>query len=119
MDFAIDLTNGYPGMTYEKANTILNNVYLSLSVVKGSFFAAPEFGMSRRGRMKNTAENAKLIRDDAIFALQWLLDSKRATSVQVNTERDMSQDLYRLKLLVTVTQADGRRVSFEKFVEVV
>jgi hypothetical protein len=37
----------------------------------------------------------------------------------VYSQRDRTQDLHRLKLLVEVTQADGRQVSFDTFVEVV
>jgi len=120
MDFAILINNdGCGEMTFGKAGDIMNNVFLSLSIEKGAFFAAPGFGMARRERMKNTVQNARLIRDDALSALRWLLDTGRASDIQVETGRDMSQDLHRLKLLVTVTQADGNRVTFEKFVEVV
>lgn len=120
MDFAILINNGGCGeMTFDQAGDIMNNVFLSLSIEKGSFFAAPGFGMVRRERMKNTGKNARLIRDDAAAALQWLIDTGRAADVRVDVERDAARDPHRLRLLVTVTQADGNRVTFEKFVEVV
>ena len=119
MDFAILTDTGSGAMTFGKAGDIMNNVFLSLSIARGSFFASPGFGMPRRERMKNTAHNARLIKDDAAAALRWLLDTGRAADIQVEVERDPARDPHRLLLQVTVTQADGNRVTFKKFVEVV
>lgn len=119
MDFAILTDKGNGEMTFEKAGDIMNNVFLSLSIEKGTYFAAPEFGMPQRKRIKNTAENARLIGDDAAAALAWLKETGRAADVRVEVERAPAIDPHRLKLLVNVTQTDGNRVTFEKFVEVV
>lgn len=104
-----------------KAETIFNNVYLSLMLQKGSFFAAPEFGsrLHLLHRAKNTARTEMLAREYCREALQWLLDTGRATAVAVFAERDRTQNLNLLKLLVEVTQADGRELTFQTFVEVV
>lgn len=104
-----------------KAGTIFNNVYLSLMLRKGSFFAAPEFGsrLHLLHRAKNTARTELLAREYCREALQWLLDTGRATAVEVFAERDRQQNLNLLKLLVEVTQADGRELTFQTFVEVV
>ncbi|OPY00365.1 MAG: Phage protein GP46 [Syntrophorhabdus sp. PtaB.Bin047] len=123
MDFRIltddDATVGR--MTFDPAGDIMNNVYLSLVVKRGSWFQNPEFGsrLHLLQRAKNTAKTAALAEEYCREALRWLIDCDRATKVDVRTERDRSQDLHRLKLLVEVTQADGRQVSFERFVEVV
>jgi len=123
MDFRIltddDATVGR--MTFDPAGDIMNNVYLSLVVKRGSWFQNPEFGsrLHLLHRAKNTEKTAALAEEYCREALQWLLDVGRATKVDVHTERDRSQDLHRLKLLVEVTQADGRQVSFGTFVEVV
>jgi phage gp46-like protein len=119
MDFAIVTDGMTSSLTFGKADTIINNVFLSLSVVQGSWFANPQFGMRKRERMKNTEQNARLVAEDAKAALKWLVDTGRATAVEVSAQRDRTQDVSRLKLLVEVTQADGRSVTFEKFVEVV
>jgi len=119
VDFAIEMIDGLPAMAFTPATDIYNNVVLSLSITQGSWFADPAFGMRRRDRLKNTEANARLVEADCRAALQWLLDTGRATRIEVTSERDRSQDLGRLKLLVTVTQADGRLVPFEKFYEVV
>jgi phage gp46-like protein len=123
MDFKIltddDATVGR--MTFDPAGDIMNNVYLSLVVKRGSWFQNPDFGsrLHLLQRAKNTEKTAALAEEYCREALQWLLDVGRATKVDVRTERDRSQDLHRLKLLVEVTQVDGRQVSFERFVEVV
>jgi len=108
-------------MTFDPAGDIMNNVYLSLVMKRGSWFQNPEFGsrLHLLQRAKNTQKTAALAEEYCREALQWLLDVGRATKVDVRTERDRSQDLHRLKLLVEVTQADGRQVSFGTFVEVV
>lgn len=104
-----------------KAETIFNNVYLSLMLRKGSFFAAPDFGsrLHLLHRAKNTARTELLAREYCREALQWLLDTGRATAVEVFAERDRQQNLNLLKLLVEVTQTDGRELTFQTFVEVV
>jgi phage gp46-like protein len=119
MDFAIT-TDGICGaMTWDKAATIFNNIFLSLTITRGEFFAAPDFGLRNRGRMKNTERNALLVRDDCRQALQWLIDTGRATSIDVGVERDRIQDPNRLKVLVTAVQANGQAVTFETFKAVV
>jgi len=121
MDFKIDINNqtGTGEMTFDKADTIMNNIYLSLTVEKGKFFQNPEFGsrLHLLQRAKNTDQTAALAGEYCKEALQWLLDTGRAGKVDVYTERDA--ELNRLNLLAEVTQADGQQVSFETFVEVI
>lgn len=120
MDFAITIpADGQAQMTFDEAGDIFNNIYLSVTVEKGSFFHNPGFGLRRRDRLKNTEATAELIRHDYKDALQWLIDTGRAKSVDVSAERDRRQDLNRLKLLIEVVQADGRTVTFTTFKEVV
>lgn len=118
MDFSITIQEGRAQMTFAPASGIFNNIYLSLAVEKGSFFHNPGFGLRRRDRLKNTEATAALIRHDYLDALQWLVDTGRARSVDVAVERDRRQDLTRLKLLVEVVQTDGRVVTFTTFREV-
>ena len=123
MDFRIltDDDAAVGQMTFDPAGDIMNNIYLSLVVRRGSWFQNPDFGsrLHLLERAKNTEKTAALAEEYCREALQWLIDTGRATRIDVRTERDRSQDLHRLKLLVEVTQADGRQVSFERFVEVV
>ncbi len=121
MDFSLIIDNqtGTADMSFDQCTNLLNNVWLSLTVIQGTWFHRPTFGMPRRERLKNTPQTARLIRQDCLQALQWLLDTGRATNIEVLTERDRSQDLNRLKIAVQVQQADGRSISFTTFREVV
>lgn len=121
MDFAIVIDNqaGTADMSFDQADSIINNIYLSLTVIKGTWFHRPGFGVARRERMKNTLQTARLIQQDCQEALQWLIDTGRATTVDVAAERDRTQNLNRLKIAVQVQQADGNIVTFTTFREVV
>jgi phage gp46-like protein len=124
MDFAITIDNrtGLGAMTFEKATTIMNNIYLSLTVQQGSFFADPAFGsrLYLLRRAKNTDKTMNLAIEYCKEALQWLIDTKKAVAVDVWAERERIQDLNRLKLLVEVTPYTGAApVAFSIFVEVV
>lgn len=121
MDFKIYTEDAVGQMTFDKTDNIFNNVFLSLMIEKGSFFQNPEVGsrLHLLKRAKNTEKNAALAEEYSKEALQWLIDTGRARKINIYTQRDRIQDLNRLKLLVEVTQSDGRQVSFETFVEVV
>lgn len=124
MDFTIDIaTDGLAtgGMTFNKAENIMNNIYLSLMIRRGAWFQNPDFGsrLHLLLRAKNTPHTAALAEDYCKEALQWLIDTGRATKISVYSQRDRTQDLHRLKLAIEVTQSDGRRVTFDTFVEVV
>ncbi len=121
MDFKILTEDGIGQMTFDPAGNIMNNIFLSLMVQKGSFFQNPDFGsrLHLLKREKNTERTAALAEEYCKEALQWLLDTGRATKIEVFSQRDTTQDLHRLKLLVEVTQGDGRVVPFNTFVEVV
>lgn len=108
-------------MSFEKATdgNILNNIYLSLMVKKGSFFQNPDFGSRLHILKKNTDRNEALAVEYCKEALQWLIDTGRASKIDIYTERDRTQNLNRLKLLVEATKADGDVVTFWTFLEVV
>ena len=124
MDFAITINNqnGTAEMTYDKATTLENNIYLSLTVQRGSFFANTSFGsrlhLLQRG--KNTNRTMRLAIDYAKEALQWMIDTGKARTVEVWAERDRIQDIHRLKLLVEVIPVNSDQpVAFSIFIEVV
>lgn len=121
MDFAI-LTNGITGqMTFDPVTDIGNNVWLSLEVDKGSFFQNPNFGsrLYLLKREKNTETTAALAVDYCKEALKWLLDTGRATNIDISYQRDVLENPNRLKVLIAVTQANGQQAGFTYFVEVV
>jgi phage gp46-like protein len=124
MDFAIVVSvdgKATGEMTFDQSENgnLMNNVWLSLSVKKGSFFQNPDFGLKDRGRMKNTERTAAIVVDDFRDALQWIVDTKKAKKIDVFAERDRTQDLHRLKILVAVTPVSGDAITFTRFVEVV
>lgn len=114
MDFAIVDSD----QTFTPATDIGNNIYISLAVVRGTWWFNRSFGMRDTRRLKNTAQNARLVEAYIREALQWLIDTGRAAQIDIATERDLTQDLHRLKAVITVTQSNGRQVTFDKFVEV-
>jgi len=122
MDFALQIDNrGQAAMTFDKETTIVNNIYLSLMVKKGSFFYDTTFGsrLHELAREKNTPGTARKAEDYCREALQWLLDTGKATRIDVYTERDPAQDPHRLKLLGEATPANGPAVPFSTFINVV
>lgn len=119
MDFAIAMQEGQAAMTFEPASNIFNNVYLSLTIKQGAFFAAPGFGNRFHLLKKNSARTEALVEEYGKEALKWLLDTGRAESVKVYAQRDTLRDTTRINLLVEVVQVNGQLVRFEHFVEVV
>ena len=121
MDFAIDISGSEGRMTFSPAQDIRNNVYLSVVTQRGAFFQNPLFGsrLHLLHRAKNTDATARLAREYALEALQWLLDTGRASDVEVTVERDKTRDLCRLALQIGVAQANRKQISFKIFVEVV
>jgi phage gp46-like protein len=124
MDFALTIDNqtGLAQMTFDQTTTLMNNIYLSLTVQQGSFFANTSFGsrLHLLRRAKNTETTKRLAMDYCREALQWLINTGKAVAVDVYAERDRTQDLHRLKLLVEVTPYTGADpVAFSIFVEVI
>lgn len=118
MSFSVTSKDGAPVMSFQSGSDLLTNVILSVEIARGTFFAAPDFGLRRRPQAKSTPRTARLIKQDIEEALQWLLDTGRATSIEVEVEID-SADRHRIKWRALVTGAKGNQISYEKFVEVV
>jgi phage gp46-like protein len=124
LDFAITIEDqtGPGAMTFDKATTIMNNIYLSLKVKRGSFFANTIFGsrLYLLERAKNTDNTMRLAMDYCKEALQWMIDAGLARTVNVRAQRTPAEDLYRLKLLIEVTPANSDQpVAFSTFINVV
>jgi len=119
MDYTLATTGISADMSFAKSADIRNNIFLSLTIRQGTWWADPLFGLRDRGRMKITSQTVRLLRGDCLEALQWILDSGRAKSLEVTVLRDTTENLNRVKASVEAVQADGRRVTFDKFIEVV
>jgi phage gp46-like protein len=100
----------------ETTDTLLNNIFLSLNMPRGSWWFNQQFGsrLHELNREKDVARVEMLARKYAEEALQWLLESGRAAAVEAATVRVSGG----LLLTVTVTPAAGESVNFEKFVPV-
>lgn len=103
---------------FAKAENILNNIYLSIMVRKGSFFFNTDFGSRLHLLKKLTNRNVALAKDYLDEALQWILDTGKAKKIETFTEKDLSTT-NRLNILVIATQANDIITTFETFVEVV
>lgn len=117
MDFNISMKDGLAQMSFDKSKTIFNNIFLSLMVRRGAFFYDPDFGsrLHLLLRAKNTEQTAALAEEYCTEALRWIIETGRATKIDITAER-VGTD--RLHLLVEVTQADGRKITFNTFIEV-
>lgn len=118
MSFAVTMQDGLPCMAFKSGNDLLTNMILSLEIAQGSFFADPTFGLRPRPQAKRTQKMVRLIKGDIEDALQWLLDTGRASSIEVTMEIP-TNDLYRVTALVEATAPNGGQIRYEKFVEVV
>ena len=101
-------------MTFDE---IKEELQMSLTVARGSFYKKPEFG-HRFGELKNAvaSETTRVKCESyAIEALQWMIDYKHLKSV---TAVATYQTDDRLLLHVEATAYTGNTVEFERFVEV-
>ena len=121
MDFMIETSGILGEMTFEPAENVLNNIYLSLAIPRGSLFCAAAFGsrLHLLARSKNTPEAAALAKDYCLEALQWLIDCGRVVSIDIAIERNPEEDPHRLKAHIQAVQADQTVVTFDTFQEVV
>ena len=118
-DFQIDITNPVePGLTYDKETTVINNIYLSLAIKKGSFFQNTELGSLLHTIKKIIPTTPNLVIDYINQALKWIVDAGRITDLEVISEID-DNVMNRVNFKVTATQANGLLVTFTNFVSVV
>lgn len=100
------------------SSDIMNNIYLSLAIERGSWWFNPDFGLRPINRMKNTEQTARLIEVYIREALQWLLDMGRAKSIDVYLKRDSSVS-GRICAVIEAVQTDGLAVQYSHYIEVV
>jgi len=113
MDFQIDNT----GLTFNKNVDIRTDVYTSLNVAQGTFFQNPGFGSKLTQVKKVTANNLLLAQQYVQNALQWLLQTGRATQISSIVEKD-DNDFNRLNIKVTIVQANGVLLYYQQFFDV-
>ncbi|MBI5598661.1 MAG: phage GP46 family protein [Deltaproteobacteria bacterium] len=119
-DFIIDpYTKDYTVSKGQYALTtdIRNNIYLSLTIRRGSWPFNPEFGsrlylLEREKSVDRVAKKAKEYCDEA---LKWIIDKDRAESIEVTTELDKANS--RLKCLIEA-KSNGETITQTIFVKV-
>jgi phage gp46-like protein len=109
--------DGKPVMSFDKDDSIIQNIWLSIFIKKGSFWAAPDLG-SRLYLVKkvipSAAVDAKAYIDEC---LKWLLDSGRMLDVTVTCELNATQK--RIDISVVGHKGTGQDVKFDTFYQVV
>jgi len=109
---------GQAELTDQPGSDLMNQVYLSLAIRRGSWFFNPEFGsrLHLLQREKNLPRTEQLLKDYVSEALQWLYDTGRIIAHETVTERAVNSG--RIKYTVTVTAADGELVTYTNFARV-
>jgi len=103
---------------FAKANNILNNIFLSIMIERGSFFFNTDFGSRLHLLKKMTDRNVALAKSYIDEALQWILDTGKAKTIETRTERDLNVT-NRINFQVVATQANDAITTFESFIEVI
>jgi phage gp46-like protein len=118
MDFQISASgDGRTGtMQFQKNMDIKTGMWLSISTEKGTFFQDPGFGLTKMTKV--TDQDIPLYTGYIEEALDWLLQSGRAKSIDVLVERDL-QDVTRLNIKVQATQPNGLIVTYETYQRVI
>lgn len=81
MDFQINTINGIGVMTWLKNMDLRSDVFFSLSIKRGQWFADLNFGSRLHTIKKLTDPNILLAHQYCLEALQWLQQTGRATSI--------------------------------------
>lgn len=106
----------------DPAGGLANAVYLRLMTPVGSYWADPLLGskLHQLQRTKDLARVEILARQYAEQALAPILADARATAIVVTTQRVKAADATgRLNLLIEVTDAGGKRLTFTHPVQVI
>lgn len=108
--------DGTLGLSFDAfEDTIKNNMINSVMVPLGNFFQRPSFGSRVTAVIKITDNSLELIKSYVLESLQWLLDTGRAVSHEVEVTQ---ADRHRIKIDLSTIQADGREITFAVFKEV-
>lgn len=115
-DYTLRMINGLPTSEAIAGDSRFANVYLSMRIRRGAWWAAPAFGARTLGG-KQTDVVVGLARARIAESLRWLVGSGRATDVQVHVERD--SQYMRMHCRVRVKWRDASEETYQSWVEVV
>lgn len=115
-DFKIRNVSGLFEYTMDGTDGIENNVSLSLSIPKGSWWYNPNFGHELDSIKKITANLSADVETAVKNALQWLIDSGKIKDLSVSTGYD--EDAKRVKANISVKDNTGAEFKFTRFIAV-
>ncbi len=105
-DYALESTENGLEFGFGMADSLRNNLMLSLLVRRGSLFSATWFGSRLHVIEHVTPQDMELARDYCMEALRWLIQTGRIVSADIQVEQDLS-DRNRMNILVTATKPTG------------
>jgi phage gp46-like protein len=117
MDFKVNLTHGFGHMVFEKNTDIGTDLYFSLMIKKGSWFANPDFGCELYKLKKVTDGNLLLAKQYVLSALDWLKTTGRAKSIKADVKKDLFKT-NQIDIIIEVEQANGVKLFYEMFDDV-
>lgn len=115
-DIAINFSGKTPVLAIEWGDGIINMIYLSLSVNKGSYFFNLEFGSDLYTIDKVTDATVDLARQYAEAALRSLVERRRIMDLVVTAIRN--DTAAGIDLSVSARRSDGTPVSLKFFRQV-
>jgi len=120
MDYKIDIIDGVPQMTFEKSgnNNLVNNIYLSLAIKRGSWWFDPEFGSRLYLVRKNNPKAPAMVKEYIREATQWIIDAGRAKTINITAWRDEA-DRHRINYHIEAIEADGNVTTFTWYKELI
>jgi len=117
MDFKVDTTNGFGVMTFVKNTDIRTDIYNSLATRQGDFFQNTEFGSQIYKIKKVTDSNLVLAKQYVELALQWLIQTGKASQISVIVEKDTAH-YDQIDIKITVVQTNGIVLFYQQFNDV-
>ena len=119
MDYKITTIGHVGSMSFEKADPVFNNVFLSLMIERGSLFHNRAFGsrLHLLKRHKITPDIVDLATGYVQEALEWLKKSGRTKAITTLVVMDKKK--FRLNLSIDVEVGEGNRQSFTIFYSVI
>lgn len=108
-----------PLLTDQAGSDLVNLIFFSLAIRKGSWFQNPELGsrLHLLRKEKCLPRTEQLLKDYVAEALQWLLDTGRIVSFETVTVRVPASG--RINYTVSVIGSDREPVTYSNFVRVV
>lgn len=119
MDFQINLDRGNStgSMTFNKNTDIRSNIYFSLFINQGDWFYDPNFGTKLKTIRKVTDSSILLARQYTEQALNWLINTGKASAINVICERDLT-NFNQINMKITVQQPNSVTLFYQQAYDV-